>query len=340
MRKLKLFIYFVAKFTGVFAICRSLTKDKLRILCYHGISLDQEHVTFEKLFMQFKTFEKRMRYLKDKQYPVLSLEEGVERLYQNNLKPASTVITFDDGWSGVHGETSNLMNDLSFPWTLYVTTYYMQKQTQVFNIVFQHMLSKTTKTSIDLKSDLELETDNFPLTTDSQKQAFYDRVFGAANTQLTAEARQKLLLVLAEQLEVNIDWIIEGGCFKNINSKQCKELYEMGVDIQLHTHRHRFPPHDLEDSKKEILDNKKILEVITGKTLHHLCYPSGEHSTAQYPILEELDVHSATVVENGLNDSNSHKYELTRFLDGENIHQIEFEAEMSGFSEYLRKLFH
>jgi hypothetical protein len=46
---------------------------------------------------------------------------------------------------------------------------------------------------------------------------------------------------------------------------------------------------------------------------------------------------SATTCDTGLNHSDAPPLTLDRFLDGNNISWIEFKAEMSGFSDLLRK---
>jgi len=52
-----------------------------------------------------------------------------------------------------------------------------------------------------------------------------------------------------------------------------------------------------------------------------------------------LEIDSATTCIPGLIESTqgNRKYYLPRFLDGENVHMLEFEAEMSGFSYVLRR---
>jgi hypothetical protein len=52
-----------------------------------------------------------------------------------------------------------------------------------------------------------------------------------------------------------------------------------------------------------------------------------------------MGIRSAVTCIPGLNDSKTHPYELRRFLDGENITNLEFEAEMSGFLDLCRRLF-
>ena len=47
---------------------------------------------------------------------------------------------------------------------------------------------------------------------------------------------------------------------------------------------------------------------------------------------------TATTCEPGLNSPSTPRLSLHRFLDGEDITQIEFEAEVSGFTELLRSV--
>lgn len=339
MKKIKLTFYYLAKYIGVFAITKYITRKKLRILCYHGVSLANEHLIFDKLFITHEVFKQRMTHLLQAEIPIISLEDAIDQLENDNLRDNSTVITFDDGWSGVYSKTADYLEEIEFPWTIYVTSYYMQKQTQVFNIVFQYILAMTQAEAVDLSDNDLLKDIKQPISNKMQKDTFYDLVTEIAIKQMDAIQRQALLSELANKLTVDIEWILEQGCFKNFSSEQCKELAERGVDIQLHTHRHTFPSNDLNKAKKEILENKAILEKITGKQLAHFCYPSGVYDKIQFPLLEEIGIKSATTVFCGLNGSNNHRYELLRFLDGQNIKQIEFEAEVSGFSELLRKVF-
>lgn len=338
-KTLKRLFYHSAKMLGLFALSRKLTRNKLRVLCYHGVSLDNEHEVFDKLFITPDLLDQRMAYLKEQKYTVLPLEQAVERMYDGQIQNCETVITFDDGWNGMSRYATDIIAKYNFPWTLYVTSYYMQKQTQVFNIVFQYMLHKTLKNTVSVKTLPEPLSQPYNLSSEEAKQHFYDEIMAYANS-LNAGQRQEMLSILADALTVDIDPILQKECFKNISETECQDIADKGVDIQLHTHRHTFPPEDLNKSEQEIIENKQILDGLLERDLRHFCYPSGVHAPSQYSVMEKLGIRSATTVEPGLNDAMTHKYELRRFLDGENISQIEFEAELAGFSEILRSLRH
>ena len=71
----------------------------------------------------------------------------------------------------------------------------------------------------------------------------------------------------------------------------------------------------------------------------HLCYPSGVYFKKYFSALESFGIESATTCEPGFVDFNSHsKMNIPRFLDGEDIPDIVFEAEMCGTLELLRNI--
>jgi hypothetical protein len=55
-------------------------------------------------------------------------------------------------------------------------------------------------------------------------------------------------------------------------------------------------------------------------------------------VFEKLGIKSATTCEPGLVDQHTNPFFMPRFLDGENIDQIVFEAELCGVGHFLRKI--
>jgi hypothetical protein len=96
-------------------------------------------------------------------------------------------------------------------------------------------------------------------------------------------------------------------------------------------------PEDQALVEREILQNRAFLEPLGTTDLKHFCYPSGIWSERHWPSLAALGVATATTCDPGLNYPSTPRLSLRRFLDGENIAQIEFEAELSGFCELLRR---
>ena len=113
-------------------------------------------------------------------------------------------------------------------------------------------------------------------------------------------------------------------------------MCDFGVDLQLHTHRHRFNGESQESVRQELHDNRQSLEKLTDQPLVHFCYPSGEYDPAQIETLKEAGIKSSTTTRLGFNRSDAPLFELYRFMDAEEIGMLEFEAEMAGFFELIR----
>ena len=146
-----------------------------------------------------------------------------------------------------------------------------------------------------------------------------------------------MLSELGAMLDVDVEAIRRARILSLVNFSEMKELSLNNIDIQLHTHRHHFPTDDEELARREILDNRTVLEEVMEDQPVHFCYPSGVWSSQQWPWLESMNVESATTCEPGYNDRYTHKYALKRFLDSEEVSDIEFLSEITGFSELLRR---
>ena len=151
MYVLKLIILYAGKLFGLFYLSRRLTRKGLRIICYHGIEMDDESSFRPSLFMSSKKFSRRMDCLSRKKYPVLELGPGVELLKDNRLPDNSVVITFDDGWFGFYDKAFKILQEKMFPVTVYVTTYYCVKREPIFSLFIQYLLWKTHKKQMNLR---------------------------------------------------------------------------------------------------------------------------------------------------------------------------------------------
>jgi peptidoglycan/xylan/chitin deacetylase (PgdA/CDA1 family) len=323
------------KWLGLFQLARFATRRGLRILCYHGFSFSDESNFRPRLFMRPETFQMRMQFLSSHKYPVVSLEQACEDLANQNLPNGAVAITIDDGFFGVFQSAWPVLRMHSFPATVYVTSYYAGKQNPIFRIAIQYMFWKTIQESLD-SENLGLPLSGvLPLRPQKQKDETMWEIIRFGESHLEEPGRYKLAEELGKRLGVGYRALLESRSLSLMNSEEIRALVKEGMDIQLHTHRHRLPD-EFGLVRQEILQNRQCLEPLTGKNLRHLCYPSGIWSHQHWPWLETLGILTATTCDPGLNYPDTPRLGLRRFLDGENVSQIEFEAELSGFSEFLR----
>jgi peptidoglycan/xylan/chitin deacetylase (PgdA/CDA1 family) len=338
MRKtVKLWFYRTCRSVGLFTLARLLTARRLRILCYHGLSITDEHEYSPDLFMRTETVRARLRYLLQQGYPVLSLEQALKQRSEGTLPPNATVITFDDGFYGNYLRGTDLLREFALPMTLYVTTYYVVKQQPIFRHAVKYMFWKTQAAELDLEGLPNSEAGRLDLKNTYQTDQAMWGLIEYAESHLSERQRGELGRLLGQRLGVSYDELVQSRRLSLSTAEEIRELADLGMDIQLHTHRHHLP-RDLEQTQQEIEENRAVLEPLLGRQCLHLCYPSGVYTPEQWPWLQDLGIQSATTCENGLNDATTPRYALRRFLDRENVQAIEFEAELCGFAELVRSL--
>lgn len=324
------------KTTGVLSLVHNSRwrSQRLLILAYHGISLDDEHIWNGSLFLSAATLRSRFQQLKKSKCTVLPLGEALERLYAGDLPDRAVAITFDDGTSDFSRKAFPLLKEFDLPATLYLTTFYSEYQRPVFDPVCSYLLWKGRNATLDLRKltgqDLRIE-----LTDNDVREAALGQIHTFARAQkLSAEEKDKFAASLAAHLGVDYDTLLEQRTMHNLTAAEVKTLAHNGVDVQLHTHRHRTPK-DRVLFLREIEDNRARIQQMTGKRASHFCYPSGVYDPMFLPWLLEAGVVSATTCEMGFAARSSNPLLLPRFLDNESLSDIEFESWLTGVSRVL-----
>lgn len=285
---------------------------RLAILCYHGISLDDEHLWDPTLFMSARDFAGRLDILARKRYNVLPLEEAVKRLYARDLPPKSVAITFDDGNYDFYRQAWPLLRQHGFPVTVYQTTYYCDYNRPVFNVAARYLLWKGRAP-------------------DERWQRLWET---SGREHWDAARKDEALAALAAEAGVDYEAMCRSRILCLMNPAEIADLHAAGVDFELHTHRHRTPL-DRELFLREIHDNRARLRDFTGARARHFCYPSGAHRPEFLPWLEEEGVASATTCVPALCNASSNPLLLPRFVDHPSLSAVEFESCLSGFGLLL-----
>lgn len=327
----------VLKCLGFFHLSSAITKNDVRILCYHGVSMDDEHRFNGLLFMTCETFFDRMKYLRNNRFNVVSLETALDIACGKRAMKHPVVITFDDGWFNTYKNSVGILKEYGFPATIYVTSYYACKRVSVLNVVVRYLAWKSNRDHVDMAWLSPNLGHQLPLDKGSKKTTV-DRIINELENIPTLSERKEAVERISEYLGFSREDVTKNPAFHLMTERQIRQAAEEGFSIQLHTHRHRFPSEDLNALRNEIEENRKFLEPLIGYSPVHLCYPSGRYDPRCYDMLRKMKIKSATTCESGFMKKKSHVLALPRFLDGENIEKIEFEAELCGALEILRRL--
>lgn len=322
---------------GISRLARALTGRGVRILAYHGFC-DGDEADFQPmLFMRAATFRARVQRLVDAGHRVVPLEEAVARLASHDVEPGLAVITIDDGWHGIYLHAWPVLHALGLPATVYVTSYYAECQLPVLNVLARYLLWKSPRSEISFANIGAGLDAAHTLSDRSARNRLADRLTRYADEALPPHQRLAFLRDIASRLEVDIEPAIERRTFHLMSAAELRELAAAGLDLQLHTHRHRFPAGDRAACIEEIDRNRHFLEAITGARAAHFCYPSGEYRVHQKDWLRGLGVASATTTRHGLCYPATDPLELPRFLDSDAYTPELFDAALSGVLALLRE---
>ncbi len=306
-------------------------RQRLLILAYHGVSLSDEHIWNGSQFVSPDTLRSRLRLLKKLSCSVLPLGQALDRLYANDLPDRAVAITFDDGTSDFARKAFPLLKEFDVPATLYLTTFYTHYQRPVFDLMCSYLLWKGRETTLDLNKLTGQDLRTKLAENDAREAALAQIHVFASAQKLSAEEKDNLAAELAAQLGVDYGALLEQRAMHNLSADEVRQLSRDGIEIELHTHRHRTPK-DRQLFVREIEDNRKAIQEITGRRASHFCYPTGRYDFAFLPWLKELEVTSATTCESGFASPSSHPLLLPRFLDSESLSSIEFESWLTGVS--------
>lgn len=324
-----------ARALGAFRLSRHLTRRQLRILCYHGFSVGSEFVQLPGMFMRAETFARRMAMLDHLGFPVISLDEAVDRLKLDLISSSEIVITFDDGWASNLSIAYPILKTHRFPATIYVTTEHLLYGTEVFNVVLHYLFLSSPLRSVTFEG-IHPEIDGHYDVKPNARPAVL-AIIRAATQHLSLGERQACLGRIAAALGSDIHAVLEGERFRLLKAEQISELSREGVAVELHTHTHDLPTESAEAARVEITQNRQAVEALTGKRPRHFCYPSGVHGEKHPEWLSAMGIKSATTCDPGLNDSTANLLLLRRYLDQESFSDIEFEAWITGFSHLVRR---
>ncbi len=324
------------KTTGVSTLVQNSRwrRQRLLILAYHGVSTDDEHLWNGSMYMSPEMFRERLETIAKSGCAMLSLDEAITRLYANDLPDRSVAITFDDGNFDFQQSAFPLLKEFDFPSTLYLTTFYSHYNKPIFGIFCEYLLWKARSETLNLKqitgrdAKIELKGDA------ARKAAFREIERHVWAQKLSAEEKTAFAEMLARQLKLDYDALIEKRIMHLLAPEEVTRLAANGADIQLHTHRHRAPL-DRELFLREIEDNRNSIQAMTGLRPSHFCYPSGVYDHRFLPWLREAGVVSATTCETGFASRSSNQLLLPRFLDNSALSSIEFEGWLTGVSAAL-----
>ncbi len=307
---------------------------RLVILCYHGVSLDDEHVAWPDLYLPPDLFRRRLEHLRARRCNILPLGDALERLRAGSLPPRSVAITFDDGTQDFARRAVPLLQEFDVPATVYVATYYSGRGQPIFDTALRYVLWRGRETRAELGA---LAGTPEPLTLGSREERLRagDALMLRARAEsMGADEKDALLRRVAEAVGLDYDAFVATGMFQIMTPAQIRTLPHDLIGLGLHTHRHRLPA-EAGAFARELADNRTALHSLGATALTHFCYPNGEYRADVRGWLRSLGVASATTCVPGVAGRDGDPFLLPRVVDTCGVSDVAFDAWVTGVADLL-----
>jgi peptidoglycan/xylan/chitin deacetylase (PgdA/CDA1 family) len=335
VRRFRLLLLRAAEYSGLNEIVLSSgwRGRRLLIVCWHHVSLDDEHLWNPGLCISPATFRSRLELLRATRCNVMPLDEALDGVRSGRLPKRAVALTLDDGDSSISLQAWPMLRELGFPATLYWSTYYSVRPYAVFDPMISYLLWKGRGQQLHL-DDPPL---NVRLESERDRSAAFKSIYQTAKARgWTAATKEDFLVHLGNRLGVDYGDIKKKRILHMISPEEAAKMHAEGLDLQLHTHRHRVP-HDASQPTSEIRDNAQIIESVGARRPVHFCYPSGSYVPELEAWLRNNGVASAVTCEPGLVQRATNHYFLPRILDQENFGPVEFKGWLSGLLTWMAK---
>jgi peptidoglycan/xylan/chitin deacetylase (PgdA/CDA1 family) len=310
-------------------------RQHLLVLCYHGVSLRDEHQWNPLLYMAPGTLDKRFGLLRQQDCTVLPLDEAVGRLYTNDLPDRAVALTFDDGYYDFKHRALPLLSKYGYPATVYLTTKRVDHNRPIVGLMLSYVLWMKRTATLDARDVPGLGDAALPLATAAQRETICARLDAEFHRQrLSPGQKDDAVREIAGRLGVDYDALAGERLLTLMNPGEVTALAARGVDFQLHTHRHRTPE-DPDLFATEIRLNGERIQAMTGVAPTHFCYPSGVYRAPYLAVLRSAGVVSATTCERGIAGPHSNPLLMPRLVDTDVTSEAEFSGWVSGAAAWL-----
>jgi peptidoglycan/xylan/chitin deacetylase (PgdA/CDA1 family) len=315
-------------------------RERLLILCYHGVSLHDEHRWNPELYVSQRTFARRLELIRKHRCTVLPLGEAAERLARRDLPERSVALTFDDGYFDFLARAHPLLKAFACPATVYLTTMRCEHNAPIARLLISYVLWRCRDERLDGRGIQGLGGQSYSLRTPAERAAVVRRLDDEIlRARMTRPQKDALAREVAARLGVDADALARTRMLTLMNPAEVRRVAHDGsvrTDVELHTHSHRTPE-DPGLFRKEITENRARIETMTGRRPVHFCYPSGVYRLSYLPVLRSEGVVTATTCESGLASSRANLLLMPRFVDTMRVGDSEFEGWLTGAASWLAR---
>ncbi len=288
---------------GVYAIMRFLTRKKVIILMYHGVTAsDNSMKNCDTRHVHRARFLWQIEYLK-KHYSFISFNDFMDwRSGKIKELPSNPVIlTFDDGYKNNYTQLFPILEKNQIPAMIYLLTGMIGKKSVADSNTIQYCITKTKKEKIIIDGEAyTLRTPKERMTTVHVLRALAEKKESLERFLEEIKRETAVLCTLTEDEEYGfMTW------------EECHAVQKKGISFGSHTHSHpNLTRIEVKSCHQELKQAKAIINQKLG-TCIHFCYPYGAYNDN---IIEGVKKYydTAVIIKHGYNTKKTDPYKLKR----------------------------
>jgi peptidoglycan/xylan/chitin deacetylase (PgdA/CDA1 family) len=283
---------------------RAKGRGRLCILNYHRILSSPDPLLESEPHID--TFRWQMKLLAEC-FNVLPLHEAIQTLATERMPARAVAITFDDGYRSIHDLALPVLIEHALPATVFVTTGHMDEEGSMWNDMILEAVRRLPPAPLDLR---ELGLAEYPMASAEDRK----------RTAVLLTERCKYMPLASRAILTGRLQQLTGGTLRQdlmLNADMVRTLTQHRIDIGGHTVSHPILTRlDDEAANREILDNKRQLEAVTGQPVRLFAYPNGkrhaDYDARHVQMVVDAGYDAAFTTETGAATRFHPRYEMPR----------------------------
>ncbi len=332
---LKYSIYALLYWSGFWLLARWLTRDKTRILMYHGVVQEDIDVWTQLPVVQFRA---QMAHLAKCYRPVRLTDFVDNRKGTGTTSRLSAIVTFDDGLKNNLTTAYPVLAELKIPATIYIAISLIDRPTAYGGMIWTDYVRGLIRSSNARKLDLSLfGLSVFELDSDTARRASETSV-GRALKGVQSELREKVIAEISHQLGETVTREhaapFDGLTWDEIRQMDRSGLIEFGAHTVSHAILSKVSD---QQAEQEMVGSKTRLERELNHPIRHFAYPNGtraDFSDTHMKLAAKYFESAVSTIE-GIVAPSDGLYDLKRINIGNDMSLMEFKLRLSGALDLL-----
>jgi glycosyltransferase involved in cell wall biosynthesis/peptidoglycan/xylan/chitin deacetylase (PgdA/CDA1 family) len=261
-------------------VARTLTGTRPRIFMYHRFA-----PAIATRALGADEFRRQMLLLKER-CDVLTLSELIDRESNGtrSAKPAA-VVTVDDGYADVFRVAAPILQELSIPATVFVTTGFIDRKLFLWPDQLRALIERSAAGTFRVGGywqGLEIR-----LGSKEERELLWNDLADRLLFTTTA-TRESAIADLADSLQLSID-DNDMSAYEAMTWAELRQLHDAGFEIGDHSCTHAcLPALSDEDLEAEIVGSKALLERSLGSRVRSFAYPNGTLKDSDERVIKVL----------------------------------------------------